>query len=144
MIANFAITFSPKDKGIIETRDYKSTPIARGLPAIPPVFLAEHLIFLTLTPRDWLTIAHIVGVTSRIVTIVRSDFTMLTAPRANILKPHHSTATIACHFLVPFFLCHDHTLCIVKSKRKKSVEKKDFYGTRFALPILQMIWHEIC
>lgn len=89
--------FSPKDKGIIGTIDYKSTPIARGLPAVPPVFLAEHLIFLTLTPGDRLPIAHIVGVTSRIVTIVRTDLTMLAASRTNILKSNHRTTAIACH-----------------------------------------------
>jgi hypothetical protein len=134
------MTFSPKDKGIIGTIDYRSTPTIGGLPAIPATLFRPSPIFLTLTPGDRLTIAHIVGVTGRIVSIVRTVATMLTASRANVLKPNHSTTAIANHnpyLFLSYSLYRYSTSRSLNVKQKKSV-KKLFFVARY------LLWHEIC
>jgi hypothetical protein len=66
-------------------------------PTIPTILFAEHFLFLTLTPSNRLTIAHIVSITGSIIPVIRTGAAMLTATGANILKPNHSTTAIANH-----------------------------------------------
>jgi hypothetical protein len=110
-----------------------------GLPSIPTVFLTKHLIFLTLTPGDRLTIAHIVGVTGRIITVIRTIHTMLTAARANVLKPNLDSTAIANHrYLFFLLLISVFYGSILECQLKKISEKNILFwhgicsGTRFA------------
>jgi hypothetical protein len=105
-----------------------------GLPSIPTILFAEHFIFLTLTPRDRLTIAHIVGVTGRIITVIRTIHTMLTASRANVLKPNHSTTAIANHRYLFFLLLISVFYGSILECQLKKIGGKIFcFGMAFAL-----------